>query len=75
MSLPSITFIHLTVSEIDPRQDFNGQNHYKVKSRSNHDPAYLYAVFETRAKKLMAFGLGTLESWKPQAKVASFIRT
>ena len=32
-------------------------------------------VFETRAKKLMAVGLVTLESWKPQTKVASFNRT
>ena len=36
---------------------------------------YVQAVFESRAKKLMAVGLVTLESWKPQTKVASFIRT
>ena len=35
----------------------------------------LWAVFETHAKKLMAVGLVTLESWNPQTKVASFIRT
>ena len=29
---------------------------------------YCPAVFETRAKKLMAVGLVTLESWKPQRK-------
>ena len=32
MSLPSINFLHLTVSEILPGQDFMGQYHYsKVK--------------------------------------------
>ena len=42
MSLPSINFLHLRVSEIQPRQDFIGQIHYaKVKSRSHHDVAYL----------------------------------
>ena len=35
MSPPSINFLHLTVSEIWPGQDFIGQGHYsKVKSRS-----------------------------------------
>ena len=28
MSLPSINFMHLTVSEIWPGQDFIGQGHY-----------------------------------------------
>ena len=34
MSLPSINFLHLTVSEIQPGQDFKGQGHYsKVKGQ------------------------------------------
>ena len=34
MSLQTIYFLHLTVSEIYPRQDFIGQEHYgKVKDR------------------------------------------
>ena len=34
MSLPSIHFLHLTVSEIQPKQDFIGQGHYgKVKGQ------------------------------------------
>ena len=42
VSLPSINFLHLTVSEIWPGQDFIGQSHYsKVKPRSGHDVAHL----------------------------------
>ena len=42
MSLPSINFLHLIVSEILPREDFTGQAHYgKVKSMSHHDIAHL----------------------------------
>ena len=34
MSLPSINFLHLTVSDIQPGQDFIGQGHYgKVKGQ------------------------------------------
>ena len=34
MSLPCINFLHLTVSEIQPGQDFIGQGHYgKVKGQ------------------------------------------
>ena len=48
MSLASINFIHLTVSEILPRQDFIVQGHYKarsqVKSRSHNDVAHLYPL-------------------------------
>ena len=34
MSLPNINFLHLTVSEIQPGQDFIGQGHYsKVKGQ------------------------------------------
>ena len=34
MSLPRINFLHLTVSEIRPGQDFIGQDHYgKVKGQ------------------------------------------
>ena len=37
MSLLSINFLHLTLSETQPRQDFIGQGHYsKLKSRSHH---------------------------------------
>ena len=33
-NLPSINFLHLTVSEIEPGQDFKGQDHYgKVKGQ------------------------------------------
>ena len=28
MSLPSINFLHLTVSDIPPRQNFKGQDYY-----------------------------------------------
>ena len=31
ISLASIKFLHLTGSEIQPGQDFIGQDHYKVK--------------------------------------------
>ena len=47
MSLPSINFLHLTVSEIQPGQDFIGQGHYarsKVKSRSYHEDAHLHPL-------------------------------
>ena len=45
MSLPSINFLPLTVSEIQPGQDFIGQGHYgKVKSRSQHDVAHLHPL-------------------------------
>ena len=40
-----INFLHLTLSEIQPRQDFIGQGHYgKVKSRSHHDVAHLHPL-------------------------------
>ena len=43
ISLPSINFLHLTVSEIQPGQDFQTEGHYsKVKSRSHHDTAHLH---------------------------------
>ena len=44
MSLPSINFLHLTVSKIYPGQDFIGQGtmaRSKVKLRSHHDVAHL----------------------------------
>ena len=42
MSLPNINFLHLTVSEIKPGQDFKGQGHCdKVTGRSHHDAAHL----------------------------------
>ena len=45
MSLPSINFLHLTVFEILPGQDFIGKGHYrKVKSRSDHDVAHLHRL-------------------------------
>ena len=40
--LQSFNFLHLTFSEIQPKQDFNGQGHYgNVKSRLYHDIAHL----------------------------------
>ena len=53
MSLPSINFIHLTVSKIQPGQDFIGQGHYsKVKGqlRSHHDGAHLHTLTNVPAK-------------------------
>ena len=45
MSLPSINFLQLMVSELLPGQDFIGQGHYgKVKSRSHHDVAHLHLL-------------------------------
>ena len=42
MSLPSINFLHLTVSEIYPGQDFIGQGHYsKVKGQTKVTPTPL----------------------------------
>ena len=38
ISLPSVNFLHFTISKILLGQDFKGQGHYgKVKSRSYHD--------------------------------------
>ena len=51
MSLPSINFLHLTVSEILPRQNFIGQGHYgKVKGRSHHDVAHLHPLTNVPTK-------------------------
>ena len=51
MSLPSINFLHLTVSEIYPGQDFIGEGHYgKVKSRSHHDVAHLQPLTNGHTK-------------------------
>ena len=51
MSLPSINFLHLTVSEIQPEQDFQTQGHYgKVKSRSDHDVAQLHHLTNVPTK-------------------------
>ena len=51
MSLPSINFLHLTVSVIQPGQDFIAQGHYgKVKSRSHHDVAHLHALTNVPTK-------------------------
>ena len=51
MSLPSINFPHLTVSEIQPGQDLIGQGHYgKVKSRSYHDVAHLQPLTNVPTK-------------------------
>ena len=44
MSLPSINFLHLIVSKMQPGQDFKGQGHYgeaKVQINSHHDIAHL----------------------------------
>ena len=53
MSLPSINFLHLTVSEIWPGQNFIGQGHYgKVKGqiRSHHDVAHLQPLTNVPTK-------------------------
>ena len=51
MSLPSINFLHLTVSEIQPGQDFQTQGHYgKVKSRSDHNVAQLHPLTNVPTK-------------------------
>ena len=51
MSLLSINFLHLTVSEIYPGQDFIGQGQYsKVKSMSRHDIAHLHPLTNVPTK-------------------------
>ena len=51
MSLPSINFLHLMISEILPGQDFQTQGHYsKVKSRSDHDIAHLHPLTNVPTK-------------------------
>ena len=51
MSLQSINFLHLTVSKIQPKQNFIGQGHYgKVKSRSHHDVAHLQPLTNVPTK-------------------------
>ena len=43
MSLPSINFLHLTFSDIQPRQDFKGQRHYStVNSKPYNDVPHLH---------------------------------
>ena len=55
MSLPSINFLHLTVSEIQSGQDFIGQGHYsKVKLRSHHDVAHLHPLTNVPTKYQLA---------------------
>ena len=50
-SLPSINFLHLTVSEIWPGQDFIVKvTMAKVKSRSHHDIAHLHALTDVLTK-------------------------
>ena len=46
VSLPSINFLHLTVSKILPGQNYKGQGtaRSKVKSRSHHDVAHLHPL-------------------------------
>ena len=54
MSLLSINYLQLTVSEIWPGQDFIGQGHYsKVKSRSDHDVAHLHPLTNAPTKYLL----------------------
>ena len=51
MSLPSINFLHHTVAEIHPGQDFKGQGHYgKVKSRSHHDVTHIHTLTNVPTK-------------------------
>ena len=49
MFLPSINFLHLTVSEIKPGQDFTTARS-NVKSRSHHDVAHLQPLTNVPAK-------------------------
>ena len=47
MSLPSINFLHLTISHIQPGKDFKNQGQYsKIKSQSmpHHDVANLHSL-------------------------------
>ena len=53
MSLVRINFLHLTVSETQPGQDFIGQvtmARSKVKSRSDHDVAQLHPLTNVPTK-------------------------
>ena len=51
MSLTSINFLHLTVTEIEPGQDFIDQGHYgKVKSRSHYEVAHLQPLTNVPTK-------------------------
>ena len=53
MTLPSINFLHLTVSEIKPRQDFIvkvTKARSKVKSRPYHDDVYLQPLTNVPTK-------------------------
>ena len=51
MSLPSINFLHFTVAEIQPGQEFIGQGHYgTVKSRSRHDAAHPHPLTNVPTK-------------------------
>ena len=55
MSLPSMNFLHLTVSEIQSGQDFIGQGHYsKVKLRSHHGVAHLHPLTNVPTKYQLA---------------------
>ena len=45
MSSPSISFLHLTVSEIYPRQDFIGQGHYGKGQRSNQGHTMMLHIY------------------------------
>ena len=65
MSLPSINFLDLTVSEIWPGQDFIGVGHYgKVKSRSDHDVAHLLPLTNGPTK----YQLPTRNSFRDMAR-------
>ena len=51
MSLLSINFLHLVLSEILPGQDFIGQGHYsKLKSRSHYHVAHLHPLTNVPTK-------------------------
>ena len=44
-SLPSINFLHLTVSEIEPGQDIIGEGHYGKVKRSNQGHTKMFHTY------------------------------
>ena len=62
--LLSFNFQHLTLSEIQPRQDFQTQGHYrkvKVKTRSHHDVTHLQTLTNTTTKYQLPTPYGFLD--------------
>ena len=62
--LVSINFLHLTLSGVQPGQDFQTQGHYrkvKVKSRSHHDVAHLETLTNVPANYQLPTPYGFLD--------------